>query len=230
MSEHDDLSMPPPEEEAPRRAASARLEVRGGPGREAMLREALDPANQSLRDALRLSFRVLQLVMVVLVAVFLFSGLKTIEPGQIGLRLQLGQLEEEALEPGAHLALPFPAGDVIVLDGRGQSWDLEDAFMPLAATRRGTDSATDAASVNDFIRPGRDGAVLLQGADIGHLRLRGNWEVSEPARLLRSVDPQEPRGSTGVDANRLVELLTERAVVHATAGRETRRCLRHLPW
>ena len=75
--------MPPPEEEAPRRAASARLEVRGGPGREAMLREALDPANQSLRDALRLSFRVLQLVMVVLVVVFLFSGLKTIEPGQI---------------------------------------------------------------------------------------------------------------------------------------------------
>ena len=91
--------------------------------------------------------------------------------------------------------------------------------MPLAATRRGTDSATDAASVNDFIRPGRDGAVLLQGADIGHLRLRGNWEVSEPARLLRSVDPQESRGSTGVDANRLVELLAERAVVHATAGR-----------
>ena len=41
MSEHDDLSMPPPEEEAPRRAASARLEVRGGQGREAMLREAL---------------------------------------------------------------------------------------------------------------------------------------------------------------------------------------------
>ena len=168
---------------------------------------------------LRLSFRVLQMVMVVLVVVFLFSGLKTIEPGQIGLRLQLGQLEEEALEPGAHLALPFPAGDVIVLDGRGQSWDLEDAFMPLAATRRGTESATDAASVNDFIRPGRDGAVLLQGADIGHLRLRGNWEVSEPARLLRSVDPQEARGTTGVDANRVVELLTERAVVHATAGR-----------
>ena len=93
----------------PRRAASARLEVRGGPGREAMLREALDPANQSLRDALRLSFRVLQMVMVVLVVVFLFSGLKTIEPGQIGLRLQLGQLEEAALEPGAHLALPLEA-------------------------------------------------------------------------------------------------------------------------
>ena len=109
MSEHDDLSMPPPEEEAPRRAASARLEVRGGPGREAMLREALDPANQSLRDALRLSFRVLQLVMVVLVVVFLFSGLKTIEPGQIGLRLQLGQLEEEALEPGA-LGPAIPGG------------------------------------------------------------------------------------------------------------------------
>ena len=63
MSEQDDLSMPPPEEEAPRRVASARLEVRGGPGREAMLREALDPANQSLRDALRLSFRVLQMTL-----------------------------------------------------------------------------------------------------------------------------------------------------------------------
>ena len=58
----------PLEVDAPRRAASAQFVVDADVGSEAALREAMDPANQSLADALRLSFRVLQLVIVVLIA------------------------------------------------------------------------------------------------------------------------------------------------------------------
>ena len=50
----------PAEEDAPRRAASAQFVVQSEVGSQALLREAMDPANQSLREALRLSFRVLQ--------------------------------------------------------------------------------------------------------------------------------------------------------------------------
>src|SRR5436190_5760703 len=63
--------------DAPRRAASARLIVDSQVGSEAALREAMDPANQSLAEALRLSFKVLQVVILVLVALFLVSSCKT---------------------------------------------------------------------------------------------------------------------------------------------------------
>jgi hypothetical protein len=42
--------------ETPRRAASAEFEVQAEVGSQAALREAMDPANQSLTEALRLSF------------------------------------------------------------------------------------------------------------------------------------------------------------------------------
>ena len=58
------------EEDARGRAASARYIVESEVGSEGALRDAMDPANQSLADALRLSFRVLQAVIVVLVVLF----------------------------------------------------------------------------------------------------------------------------------------------------------------
>ena len=69
----------PMEVETPRRAASAEFVVDGDVGSEAVLREAMDPANQSLADALRLSFRILQLVILVLVVLFLASGFRTVD-------------------------------------------------------------------------------------------------------------------------------------------------------
>ena len=58
--EPDDLGVPSEapygteaDESAPRRAASAEFAVERTVGSEAMLREAMDPANQSLADALR---------------------------------------------------------------------------------------------------------------------------------------------------------------------------------
>ena len=87
------------EDDTPRRAASARYIVESGVGSEAMLRDAMDPANQSLADALRLSFRVLQAVLVVLVVLFLASGLKTIDDGQSGVRTLFGEIKEP-LSPG----------------------------------------------------------------------------------------------------------------------------------
>src|SRR5215470_16874631 len=72
------------DDDAPRRAASARFIVDGQVGTDAAMRDAMDPANQSLADALRLSFRVLQIVMLVLVVLFLASGFRTVKEGQSG--------------------------------------------------------------------------------------------------------------------------------------------------
>ena len=79
--------------EAPRRGASARFDVAGGPGTEAAMRQAMDPANQSLGEALRLSYRVLQLGILVLVAVFLLSGFQTVQEGQTGVKTVFGRIQ-----------------------------------------------------------------------------------------------------------------------------------------
>ena len=70
--------------EPPRRTASAQFAVEAEVGSQAALREAMDPANQSLADALRLSFQVLQGVIVVLIALFMLGG-ESVAPFSIAL-------------------------------------------------------------------------------------------------------------------------------------------------
>ncbi|MFM7260582.1 MAG: hypothetical protein ACKO3W_08260, partial [bacterium] len=68
--------------DAPRRAASARFEV--GAREDGGLRDALDPATQSLGEALRLSYRILQVGILALVVLFLFSGFQSVKEGDTG--------------------------------------------------------------------------------------------------------------------------------------------------
>src|SRR5262245_23354980 len=99
--EGDGGAAPPP---PPRRAGSVTLRSSdsGAPDTSAML----DPANQSLADALGMMLRLVQLAMVVLIGLYLFSGLQSVQEGQRGVRLLFGKVEDSNLEPGMHLAAP----------------------------------------------------------------------------------------------------------------------------
>ncbi len=123
------------EVEAPRRAASAQLVVEGEVGADAELREAMDPANQSLADALRLSFRVLQFVILALLALFLVSGFQRVDDSQSGVMLRFGRIVEvddhRALEPGLRRnLLPYPAGEFVILDVESRPVDIATTFFP----------------------------------------------------------------------------------------------------
>src|SRR6185503_18283642 len=117
-------SEPLQEEEAPRRAASAQFVVEGGVGSEALLRDAMDPANQSLAEALRLSFRVLQAVIVVLIVLFLASGFKTVDDGYSGVRTLWGRIVQ-SLSPGPKFSVyPYPAGEFITFKAENREVNL----------------------------------------------------------------------------------------------------------
>lgn len=198
----------------PRRAASAEFEVSAEVGAEAAMREAMDPANQSLADALRLSYRVLQGVMVLLVILFLFSGAKTIESGQSGVLLRFGKITGEpgrqALEPGFHWSwLPYPAGEFVVVDVLNQAVDLGDWYWPELGGAN-LQSAIDSASARRGLNPSEDGFVVLRGGDIAHLKLTANYQMDFPEKTLEMVDPAKAR--------RFVELALNRAVVNVTAS------------
>lgn len=197
---------------APRRAASARFEVEAAPGDAAALREAMDPANQSLADALRLSYRLLQIGIVALVATFLLSGFQQVQDGSAGVKTLFGAIEgqpgDEALAPGLHPFWPYPVGEIVTVELR-RSVDLGDAFWPRFRNATTLEEATDNADVNRHLQPGVDGSVITADGDLGHLKVSAEFVVDDPVSLLR-VLPRE----------RLPEVVrraVERGVVAAAA-------------
>lgn len=77
----------------------------------------LDAAGKSLSDALRISFIILKVIMLVLVIAFLASGFRTVGPDERGLRLLFGEIRGQAdkrvLAPGPHWIFPYPIGEMV---------------------------------------------------------------------------------------------------------------------
>ena len=77
----------------------------------------LDAAGRSLSEALRLSFIILKVIMIVLIIAFLASGVKTVGPYEQALVLRFGKIqgvgEERLLGPGLHWILPYPIDEIV---------------------------------------------------------------------------------------------------------------------
>lgn len=213
----------PMEVEAPRRAASAEFDVEAEIGSQAAMREAMDPANQSLAEALRLSFRVLQMVIIVLVVLFFTSGFETVGEGQSGVLTRWGAIVpmngQEALDPGLKFSVwPYPIGEFTVFDVENRAVTPRDLvtsrpiFWPQIAATMSIDQAAEGAAVHDQLTPARDGYVVTRDGDMAHLRLNAKYEIDGPVEFIAHLANR--------DADRVVELMLQRAVVHeaATSG------------
>ncbi len=203
------------EVEAPRRAASAQLVVEGEVGADAELREAMDPANQSLADALRLSFRVLQFVILALLALFLVSGFQRVDDSQSGVMLRFGRIvevdDQRALEPGLRRnLLPYPAGEFVILDVEGRSVDIATTFFPTLPGNLSLDQAIERASPKGTLRVGQVGYVLTDDGDIAHLKAAATYDIVDPVKLVERLNVD--------DADRTVKLALDRAMVASAAG------------
>jgi regulator of protease activity HflC (stomatin/prohibitin superfamily) len=222
--EPDDVYVPVEgdDEEMPRRAASAEFVVDASVGSEVLMREAMDPANQSLRDALRLSYRVLQVVILVLIVLFIFSGFKTVEAQQSGVLLRWGKIltvnGSQALDKGLQFSWwPYPAGEFVLFDETDRRVNLGTHFWPRLRPGQSLEDAVNAASTNNFLRPGADGSVLTRGGDIAHIQVQAEYEIDEPVSFVKALENTATRAG-GFDADRLVELSLKRATVHVAAG------------
>jgi membrane protease subunit HflK len=189
----DELPEGPMDTDAPRRAASARFEVSAAPGAEAALRQALDPANQSLAEALRLSYRVLQLAMLGLVAVFLLSGFQTVSEGQVAVKTVFGRIQgapgEESVAPGLQPFWPYPVGEIVRVPQK-DAVTLSNEFWPKFRDGVATlEAATGAASPDDPIRPGIDGSLVTADGDLAHVRISAEFTVEDVVRTLDEFRP-----------------------------------------
>ena len=89
----------------------------------------LDTAGKSLSDALHLSFTILKVIMVVLVILFLTSGIFRVQEDENALVLQFGKIrgnvsENRVPKPGLHWAWPEPISEIITIPQCSQCGDL----------------------------------------------------------------------------------------------------------
>ena len=175
---------------------------------------AMDPANQSLADALRLSYRILQTAIVGLAIVFVFSGFQTVAENSTGVRTLFGAIEgkgdDAQLEPGLQPFWPYPIGEIVTVPLR-RNVRIDHAFWPrLASDQMTIDQATDAASVNTPIRPGGDGSLMLRNGDLAHARIEAEYEIEDAVAFLDQFTPEQ--------ADEVVKLSLERASVQVAAS------------
>lgn len=213
------------DEPQPRRAASAEFIVQSEVGSEAAMREAMDPAHKSLADALRLSYRVLQVVIIILIVLFLVSGFQTVSENQSGVLTRFGAIVpvdgKEALDPGLQRAWPYPIGEFVLFDVQNRSIELtvpagrprpgRGVFWPSLEGRESLEAAIAAATTSDFLMPGRDGTLITRDGDLAHLKITVNYEITDPVSYVKALSNDRRQ------ADRVVQLATQRAAIHVAA-------------
>ena len=76
--------------------------------------EPLDPGSQALSDALKFSFMLLKLIMILVLAGFIYSGFYTIEANEVGIELMFGRVKEGGLlRTGWHWKWPSPIEEIV---------------------------------------------------------------------------------------------------------------------
>jgi membrane protease subunit HflK len=152
------------------------------PGDEDNRHTPIDSGSQALSEALRSSFVVVKVVMVVLVVVFFGSGLFTVREGERAIRLRFGKPvgdgESALLGPGLHWSWPYPieAYEKIPITAiqniRSKvGWYATTPEQELAGTE---------PPPGPSLNPAADGYVLTADGNIVHTRADVQYRVADP--------------------------------------------------
>lgn len=198
------------------RAASVRFSREQDSGA-ATNQARMDAANQSLADALRITYVFLQVGMVVLLILFIFSGFQKINEGERGISVFLGNPARTQLEPGAHLTWPYPVGELIRVGGGAVEVPLARIFMP---NRPGSlsDDALLEAPIGDFsnqgrLNPMRDGSLITADLNLAHTQWTVNYHRSNHLRFIENILPEQERDVIVVSVRRgAVQTMAETSI------------------
>jgi modulator of FtsH protease HflK len=154
--------------------------------------ERFDPAQQSLAEALKVSFGILKIAMAALVVAYLFSGTFSVGSNEMAVRLRFGEFVgspgQQVLERGTYLAAPFPIEQVIKVDTRPITIDLDREFWfePLESSVGTTREAMRAGRAGP-LNPARDGSLLTGDFNIAHARWKVTYRVVDPVAYITNV-------------------------------------------
>ncbi len=160
-----------------------------GPG----LEEPLDPANQAMAEALRRSFGILKLLMLVLVVLYFLSGWFSVKPSEAGLVLRYGRIVGAAagqpssaaiLTEGWHWSWPYPFERWITVSTNEREIPIEFMFQ-LSEDEK----ATGSLSGYKFnpLSPMRDDYLITGDVNILHASLVIKYKITDAASYVANV-------------------------------------------
>jgi regulator of protease activity HflC (stomatin/prohibitin superfamily) len=192
----------------PRRPASVTLREQQA---EPDLRDQMDPAARSLADALRISYRFVQVAVVGIFVIFLLSGFQAVQEGERGLRLVLGKVRDDDLAPGFQFTLPEPFGEIVKVRTGAQPLRLDQEFFPsLPEQERNRPLSELRNSGRAQLDPQSDGQLLTGDFNLGHARVSVTYRRDDIRANATRVLPEAEE--------QMIRAAVRRGVVHAVAG------------
>jgi modulator of FtsH protease HflK len=141
-----------------------------------------DPGAQALSEALRSSFNIVKLLMFVLLLAFIFSGIFTVRPNQVAIKLRFGKPvgvgNERLLKPGLHWAFPYPLDEIVYVPV-GESHTITSTAGWFYQSPE-EEAAGAEAQPKGSLQPGVDGYTLTGDGDIIHVRATLNYHITDP--------------------------------------------------
>ncbi|MGD9689991.1 MAG: SPFH domain-containing protein [Phycisphaerales bacterium] len=196
----------------PPRRRPASVQLREAPEAGSDLASLMDPATKSLAEALRITYRVLQLGMAALVLVFLFSGVRAVQTNEKGVRLQIGRIESDDLPPGIQFTLPAPFGELVTVPAGLETVKLDGEFwpqLPASEMRKSPDELKNAP--RGKLDPATDGSIITADGSLAHARFSVTFRRDQVRDYLSTVSSREA-------AEGMVRSAVRRGVVHAGAS------------
>ena len=161
--------------------------------------EKADQAYKFLSDALRASFTLLKIIMVVLLAVFLFSGFQTIGPYEQALVLTFGKIsgqgEGRVLKPGLKWVWPYPIQEIVRIPVEKK---INVALGSLWYYERPQDQLAKEQSFGATLDPLVDGYCLTRGEkpqttdsdtdyNIVHTKWQMTYQITDPELFFKNA-------------------------------------------
>jgi len=170
----------------PEREASVTLR----PGLRETDASLMDPANQSLAEALRLTFRILQLIMIGLVAAYFLTGFQSIQANERGVALLFGRVVASELPPGFRFAAPYPIGELVRVNTGVNAQPLNREFWPYTEAGREETTPIDRLRGLANINPVEDGSLITADGNLAHTQWEIQYRRADPSAYLRNVYTQ----------------------------------------
>jgi len=166
----------------------------------------LDAAQQSLSDALRVSFTLLKGLMILLLVVYIFSGVFRVEENEIGVRYRFGE-RVDTHQRGWHLGWPFPIDQVVVVPLNQQTVRLNESFW-----YNNPEDLAPEQLASKQLNPLEDSFLITGDGNVVHVQFEIKYVIKPSAveDYLRNVGSLER-------ANQLVQTAAERGMIHSVA-------------
>ncbi len=145
-----------------------------------------DQAHEALVDALRISFKLLQGAMVLVLIGFLCSGIFVVKQYENAIILRFGKIvgtpADRILKAGLHWAWPYPIDKVIKIpSGRIQSIDINDFWFAQSGDQQDTAPMGNTREKHSVsLRPGLDGYIVCGDVNIVHAKWSLRYQIIDP--------------------------------------------------